>query len=130
MRIHPAEFIDLPTPFGTMRTHLFRPSGTDRYPAVVLFSEIYQMTGPIARTAAFIAGNGFLVAVPEVYHEFATPGEVLPTINKVPIAAIGLRLPKNWQAMTPMQLPSSSIFRNFPTAAARLRPWASAWEAT
>ena len=76
MRIHPTEFVDLPTPFGTMRTHLFRPVGNRRYPAVVLFSEIYQMTGPIARTAAFVAGNGYLVAVPEVYHEFAKPGEV------------------------------------------------------
>jgi carboxymethylenebutenolidase len=45
-------------------------------PSVALFSEIYQMTGPIARTAAAIAGHGFLVAVPEVYHEFALPGEV------------------------------------------------------
>lgn len=76
MRIHPSDFIDLPTAFGTMRTHLFRPTGTGKYPAVVLFSEIYQMTGPIARTAAFVAGNGFLVAVPEVYHEFTSPGEV------------------------------------------------------
>ena len=76
MRVHPAESVDLPTPFGTMRTHLFRPIGTGKYPAVVLFSEIYQMTSPIARTAAVVAGNGFLVAVPEVYHEFAIPGEV------------------------------------------------------
>ena len=76
MRIHPVEFVDLPTPFGTMRSHLFRPVGTGKYPAVLLFSEIYQMTGPIARTAAFVAGNGFVVAVPEVYHEFATPSEV------------------------------------------------------
>ena len=76
MRIHPTEFVDLPTPYGPMRTHLFRPLGTGKYPAVALFSEIYQMTGPIARTAAFLAGQGYLVAVPEVYHEFATPGEV------------------------------------------------------
>jgi carboxymethylenebutenolidase len=33
------------------------------------------MTGPIARTAAMIAGHGFLVAVPDVYHEFTEPGE-------------------------------------------------------
>ena len=76
MRIHPTEFVDLPTPYGPMRTHLFRPLGNGKYPAVALFSEIYQMTGPIARTAAFLAGQGYLVAVPEVYHEFATPGEV------------------------------------------------------
>ena len=59
-----------------MRTHLFRPLNDGKYPCVVLFSEIYQMTGPIARTAAFIAGHGYIVAVPEVYHEFASPGEV------------------------------------------------------
>jgi carboxymethylenebutenolidase len=42
----------------------------------VLFSEIYQMTGPIARTAAYLAGHGCIVAVPEVYHEFTELGEV------------------------------------------------------
>lgn len=76
MRIQPTEYVDLKTDFGSMRTHLFKPMGNGRHPAVALFSEIYQMTGPIARTAAFIAGHGFLVAVPEVYHEFASPGEV------------------------------------------------------
>ena len=34
------------------------------------------MTGPIARTAAMIAGQGYLVAVPEVYHEYTQLGEV------------------------------------------------------
>lgn len=76
MRIQPAAFADLPTPSGPMRTHLFQPSGAGKFPAVVLFSEIYQMTGPIARTAAMVAGHGYLVAVPEVYHEYAAPGEV------------------------------------------------------
>jgi carboxymethylenebutenolidase len=76
MRIHPPESIDLPTLAGNMRTHLFRPLNQGRFPGIVLFSEIYQMTGPIARTAAFIAGHGYVVAVPEVYHEFAHPGEV------------------------------------------------------
>jgi len=76
MKILPVEFVDLPTPCGPMRTHLFRPNGTGVYGAIALFSEIYQMTGPIARTAAFIAGHGYIVAVPEVYHEFASQGEV------------------------------------------------------
>ncbi len=76
MRIQPVQFADLTTPFGPMRTHLFQPNGTGKFPAVVLFSEIYQMTGPIARTAAMVAGHGYLVAAPEVYHEFAAPGEV------------------------------------------------------
>lgn len=78
MKIQPVSFIDLPTPSGPMRTHLFRPvaSGiTTKFPCVILYSEIYQMTAPIARTAALIAGHGFLVVVPDVYHEFTELGE-------------------------------------------------------
>lgn len=60
-----------------MRTHLFEPSEEGSYPGVVLYSEIYQMTGPIARTAAWLAGHGYVVAVPEVYHEYLDAGTVL-----------------------------------------------------
>ena len=44
---------------------------------LVLFSEIFQITGPIRRTAAFLAGHGYVVAVPEVYHELEAAGAVL-----------------------------------------------------
>lgn len=77
MRLQPAAFQDIPTASGPMRTHLFRPAGDGKYPGLVLYSEIYQMTGPIARTAATIAGKGFVVAVPEVYHEFEPAGTAL-----------------------------------------------------
>ncbi|QDV26776.1 dienelactone hydrolase family protein [Aureliella helgolandensis] len=77
MLIRPPEYVDLNTSFGPMRTHLFRPSSDRLVPAVVLYSEIYQMTGPIARTAALLAGWGYLVAVPEVYHEFEPAGTSL-----------------------------------------------------
>jgi carboxymethylenebutenolidase len=68
---------DLRTPTGQMRTYVFCPAGEGRYPGVVLFSEIFQVTGPIRRTAAMIAGHGYVVAVPEVYHELAAAGTVL-----------------------------------------------------
>lgn len=69
--------VDLPTPTGPMRTYLFRPAAEGRYPGLVLFSEIFQATGPIRRTAAFFAGHGYIVAVPEVYHELEPVGTVL-----------------------------------------------------
>lgn len=75
MRIQPVTAVDLETPTGPMRTHLFRPDADKAFPGVMLFSEIYQMTAPIARTAVMIAGHGFLVAVPDVYHEFTQRGE-------------------------------------------------------
>ncbi len=70
--------VELPTPSGPMRTHILRPAtDTGRFPAIVLYSEIFQITAPIRRTAAFLAGHGYVVACPEVYHEFEPPGTVL-----------------------------------------------------
>jgi carboxymethylenebutenolidase len=62
---------------GAMRMHMFRPVGEGRFPGVLLYSEIYQVTAPIRRLAAMIAGNGYVVAVPEVYHEYEPAGTVL-----------------------------------------------------
>ena len=45
---------------GPMRLHLFRPAAAGRYPGILLYSEIYQITGPIRRMAAFLAGQGYL----------------------------------------------------------------------
>lgn len=74
MTICEPEFSDIETPSGLMRCHLFRPTGDGVYPGVVLYSEIYQMTGPIARIAAYFAGHGFVVCVPEIYHEYEEAG--------------------------------------------------------
>lgn len=77
MTIKTDEQIDLQTPTGPMRTYIFRPTAAGKYPGVLLFSEIFQVTGPIRRTAALLAGHGFVVAVPEIYHEFLPAGTVL-----------------------------------------------------
>lgn len=71
------EVLEVATPSGPMRTYVFRPAAEGKYPGLVFFSEIFQVTGPIRRTAAILAGHGFVVAVPEVYHEFEPPGRVL-----------------------------------------------------
>ena len=77
MIIRSDETADVPTQGGRMRLHLFRPAIEGRFPGVTLFSEIYQVTDPIRRLAAFVAGLGHLVAVPEVYHEYEPAGTVL-----------------------------------------------------
>lgn len=69
---------EVQTPTGPMRTYVFRPAVERKFPGIVLFSEIFQVTGPIRRTAALIAGHGYIVAVPEVYHELESAGTVLP----------------------------------------------------
>ncbi len=77
MILQPVETVILATPAGPMQTQFFRPMAAGRFPGIVLFSEIFQITEPIARTAAFLAGHGFVVAVPEVFHELEEPGCVL-----------------------------------------------------
>jgi carboxymethylenebutenolidase len=71
------EHVDLDTPTGPMRTHIVRPAAPGRYPGIVLYSEIFQVTGPIHRTAVLLAGHGYVVAIPEIYHEYEPAGTVL-----------------------------------------------------
>ncbi|RYX85949.1 dienelactone hydrolase family protein [bacterium] len=77
MILHESEFFELETLTGPMRTHIFRPAAPGKYPGLVFWSEIFQMTGPIQRTAALLAGHGYVVAVPEIYHEFEAAGVAL-----------------------------------------------------
>ena len=62
------------------RTYVAAPksaqSGT-KYPGIVMYSEIFQLTGPICRTANRLAGHGFVVAAPEIYHRTCPPGLVI-----------------------------------------------------
>jgi carboxymethylenebutenolidase len=68
------DFADLSTSNGTMRVHRFRPLGSGPFPGIILFSEIFQITGPIQRAARRLASRGYVVAAPEVYHEFEPAG--------------------------------------------------------
>ncbi|MCE2577396.1 dienelactone hydrolase family protein [Gluconacetobacter entanii] len=77
MIIRTDETFDIDTPSGRMRLHVFRPVAEGQFPGIVLFSEIYQVTAPIRRLAAMVAGQGHVVAVPEVYHEYEPAGTVL-----------------------------------------------------
>jgi carboxymethylenebutenolidase len=56
---------------------VLRPAAAGRFPAIIFFSEIFQITGPVRRTAVQLAGQGYLVAIPEVYHEYEPAGAVL-----------------------------------------------------
>jgi len=71
------EYVDLETPTGPMRTHIVRPAVAGKFPGILLYSEIFQVTAPIHRTAVLLAGHGYVVAVPEIYHEYEPLGTVL-----------------------------------------------------
>ena len=66
------EIVMIPTSTGPMRTQIMRPHAKGKYPGIVFYSEIFQLTGPILRTAQALAGHGFVVAIPEIYHATST----------------------------------------------------------
>jgi carboxymethylenebutenolidase len=73
--------IDLVTPTGPMRTYVYIPVASrgrpEKFPGLIVYSEIFQQTAPIRRIAVLLAGNGYVVLVPEVYHQHEPPGTVL-----------------------------------------------------
>lgn len=73
--------LDLDTPTGPMRNYVYTPFNSHRpdvkYPGIVLYSEIFQQTLPIKRLAMQLAGRGYLILVPEVFHEHEPMGTIL-----------------------------------------------------
>ncbi|KAI2625282.1 dienelactone hydrolase [Hypomontagnella submonticulosa] len=61
----------------SMRIFVFHPTipqyPNAKFPGVALFSEIYQVTGPVERFGRQIAGHGYIVAAPSSYHDFTGP---------------------------------------------------------
>ncbi len=72
-----AEYVDIPVDGSPMRIFVASPKGDGRHPGVVFYSDIFQLTGPMLRIAERLAGYGFVVAAPEIYHRIEPPGSVL-----------------------------------------------------
>jgi carboxymethylenebutenolidase len=71
------EFVDLPVDGSPMRLFVATPKAEGRYPGVVFYSDIFQLTPPMLRITRRLAGHGFTVAAPEIYHRIEPPGTVL-----------------------------------------------------
>ncbi len=61
-----------------MRVRIAAPKARAKFPGVLLYSEIFQLTGPIRRSMDRLAGHGFVVAAPEIFHRVEAPGVVIP----------------------------------------------------
>jgi carboxymethylenebutenolidase len=68
---------DITTKTGLMRTYVYRPKAEGQFSSIIFYSEIFQQTAPIAIMAALLAGHGFVVLVPEIFHELNPIGTVL-----------------------------------------------------
>jgi carboxymethylenebutenolidase len=72
------KYEDLAASGGRMRTFVAAPAGDAKHPGVVFFSDIFQLTGPMLRACVRLAGYGFVVAAPEIYHRLEPPGSPIP----------------------------------------------------
>ena len=70
-------YIDIPVGDRAMRTFVAAPRVDGPVPAVVFYTDIFQLTESSLRWAVRLAGYGFLVAVPEIYHRIEPAGTVL-----------------------------------------------------
>ncbi|EHN03305.1 YDL086W-like protein [Saccharomyces cerevisiae x Saccharomyces kudriavzevii VIN7] len=75
-------FHDVQTSYGTtLRVYVYSPKIAGypqaKFPGVILYSEIYQVTGPVRRFGQRIASEGYVVVAPAIYHNFMGP-EALP----------------------------------------------------
>ena len=71
------EYVDVPVGERAMRTFVARPAAAGACPGIVFYTDIFQLTESSLRWAVRLAGYGFLVAVPEIYHRVEPAGTVL-----------------------------------------------------
>jgi len=71
------EYVDIPVDGRAMRTFVAAPRDGGAHPGVVFYTDIFQLTEPSLRWAVRLAGYGYLVAVPEIYHRVEPAGTVL-----------------------------------------------------
>jgi carboxymethylenebutenolidase len=71
------EYVDVPVGERAMRTFVTAPKAPGAYPGIVFYTDIFQLTESSLRWAVRLAGYGFLVAVPEIYHRVEPAGVVL-----------------------------------------------------
>jgi carboxymethylenebutenolidase len=73
-----SSYVDIPTAGSPMRTFVAAPAAEGKYPGIWCYSDIFQLSGPTLRSCVRLAGYGFVIAVPEIYHRVEPPGLVIP----------------------------------------------------
>jgi carboxymethylenebutenolidase len=60
-----------------MRVYVAAPKAIGVYPGIVFYSDIYQLGSPITRLADRLAGYGYVVVAPEIFHRVEPIGTVI-----------------------------------------------------
>jgi carboxymethylenebutenolidase len=69
--------IDLRVDNSLMRVYVATPKPAGNYPGILFFSDIYQLGGAMIRAVNYLAGHGYVVAAPEIFHRTEPVGSVI-----------------------------------------------------
>jgi carboxymethylenebutenolidase len=72
------EYVDITVDGSPMRMLVCAPKAGAAVPGILFYSDIFQLTGPMVRACQRLAGYGFVVAAPEIYHRLEPPGVAIP----------------------------------------------------
>lgn len=72
------EYVDIPSGGMPMRMFVAAPKAPGKYPGIICYSDIFQLTGPMLRAVSRLAGYGFVAAAPEIYHRLEPLGTAIP----------------------------------------------------
>jgi carboxymethylenebutenolidase len=72
------EDVDISVGGSSMRTFVAAPKLAGKYPGILFYSDIFQLTATMKRASMRLAGYGFVVAAPEIYHRIEPPGSAIP----------------------------------------------------
>lgn len=68
-----SEDVDL----GHMRVRVDAPKDAGSHPGIVMYSDIFQITGAQVRMSRRLAGHGFIVATPEIWNRIEPKGTAI-----------------------------------------------------
>ncbi|WP_193195299.1 dienelactone hydrolase family protein [Nostoc sp. MG11] len=69
--------VELRVDDSLMRVYVASPKPTGLYPGILFLSDIYQLGGAMIRLANYLAGCGYVVAAPEIFHRTEPVGLVI-----------------------------------------------------
>lgn len=69
--------VELRVDDSLMRVYVVAPKVSGQYPGILFYSDIYQLGSPITRLADRLAGYGYVVAAPEIFHRLEPIGAVI-----------------------------------------------------
>ncbi|MDZ7957463.1 MAG: dienelactone hydrolase family protein [Aulosira sp. DedQUE10] len=69
--------VELRVDDSLMRVYVASPKSSGTYPGIVFYSDIYQLGGAMIRLVDYLAGFGYVVAAPEIFHRTEPIGYVI-----------------------------------------------------